>query len=423
MLLAAVMMFAFVGCNGETTPTTESGTPATSDTTDTTDTTETTETTETTQSSENNPGNTEPKEEPLKRKTFEVLQNLDKIKVNGRGIEADGGITADWSASGIEFNAYCEGSVKIYTKANCTGIITFQVFVDGVEQKTPAIFNNGESGKLIVRGLARGNHNIRLVRKTMVESGNVGQLISIQKIEIFGELAERPADKDLMIEFLGDSITCGYGIDGYIVDENTGKKTDTLPNGSYTWAVQVAEALNADFSTMSISGLGVYLGTSRHNERNLSMSTAYDLNNWYRSTSTKHEPTRKADIVVINLNTNDNAQVKALVDDDLERAKQEYIAAVKLLIQKIKATHGEDVKIVWVGGMMSNSSNPDNVRADTWLKELFAELGGEAAGYYLKMDLDRNGSGPAGHPVAEYHEENAKKIVGYIKASVLPDEE
>lgn len=407
LALAALMLFSVVACNGNDGATTE--------TTDTTGTTGTTGTTDTTGTTGNNGGNTNPENEDLPKKVYSIIDNLDKIKVYGRGTQANGGITADWSASGIEFNVYAEGMIRIYGTA--TSSVKFAVYVDGKLMSSEMTMITGTDYKaIVVRGLTRGEHNIRVVRKTMPESGNTGRLVALTNIEVYGELRERPADKDLMIEFVGDSITCGYGVLGQ--NDNV----ELVIDGSRTWAVKVAEKLNADYSAIAVSGIGVYLGTDRHNNVGLSMSSAYDLNCWYRSKSVRYEPTRKADIVVVNLNTNDNARIKKYIDDGIateEELKAGYVAAAKLLLQKIREVNGEDVKILWVGGMMSNPSSAANVRADAWIQEIFEELGGEAAGYYLKMDLIRDTSGAAGHPVENTHNLNATLIANFIRDNML----
>ena len=98
-----------------------------------------------------------------------------------------------------------------------------------------------------------------------------------------------------------------------------------------------------------------------------------------------------------------------------------YYDIARLLIEKVRAVNGEDVKILWVGGMMSNPSNPNNVRADAWIRELFAELGGEANNLYLKMDLIRDTSGAAGHPVEGTHKTNARLIANFIIGNILKE--
>ena len=240
----------------------------------------------------------------------------------------------------------------------------------------------------------------------MAENGNTPVLAAITGIEVYGELKEKPADKELLIEFVGDSITCGYGIGSL-----------EPADGSYTYAVQTAEHLDADYSVIAISGIGVYKSTSRHSAI-ANMSASYDLNNWYRSKETRYAPQRQADIVVVNLNTNDNSQVASLTDEALEEAEAGYKAAAKLLIQKIRAAHGEDVKIVWTTGMMSNSSDAKKVRADAWLKEVLAELGGESAGFYT-IALIRDTSAAAGHPDDLNHSQNANRLASFIENTVL----
>ena len=390
-LLAVVLLASMVACrgdNGQATP----GTTTASTTTETT---------------------TEPEQTPttpeligLEKNTYPILSNSDKIKILGRGMEADGGITADWPAAGIEFKAYCENTVSV--TASCRGpMISFSVYVDNVLQPNAALFFASNPTTVIASNLTAGEHSFRLVRRNMAESGNTPALISLTGIEVYGELTEKPADKQYLIEFVGDSITCGYGIG------------DLNPaDGSNTYATKTAKQLDADYSVIAVSGIGVYKGTSRHASTVVNMATTYDLNNWYRNPQAAYTPSRQADVVVVNLNTNDNSQVASLTGEDLEAAESGYKEAARLLLQKIRTAHGDDVKIVWVMGMMSNSTVPEKVRADEWLQQIFVELGGESAGYYT-LSLIRNTSADAGHPNASNHSINATRLAMFIEETVF----
>ena len=340
----------------------------------------------------------------LEKKSYPILDCLDRVKIHGRGMEVNGGITADWSASGIEFTAECEDKVSVSTK--CSGMVLFSVFVDGILQVKPAIFYPGTNTSVIASNLSNGEHTFRLVRRHMAESGNTALLAAFTGIELYGELKEKPADRELLIEFVGDSITCGYGIG------------DTSPaDGSNTYAVQTANKLDADYSVVAVSGIGVCMSTSRHASKFVNMSESYDINNRYRG-DTPYTPARQADVVVVNLNTNDNAQVASLADDALLTAESEYKAAARLLLQKIRTAHGEDVRIVWITGMMSSPYDPAKTRADKWMKEILEELGGESAGYYT-VGMFRDTSADAGHPNETAHTQNASRLAAFIEGTVL----
>lgn len=395
-LLVSAMLLTLVSCN--------LGNGGAGGTTDAT----TTQTESTTPTPTTTPDPTPEPEPPvilgLEKKSYSILDCLDRVKIHGRGMEVNGGITADWSASGIEFTAECEGSVSISTK--CSGLVLFSVFVDGVLQVKPAIFFPGENTTVVASNISNGEHTFLLVRRQMVESGNSGLLAAFTGIEVYGELTEKPADRELLIEFVGDSITCGYGVG------------DASPaDGSNTYAVQAANQLDADYSIVAVSGIGVSLSTDRHASKFVNMSESYDVNNRYRSDAA-YVPTRQADVVVINLNTNDNAQVASLADDALLAAEADYKAAARLLLQKIRTAHGDDVKIVWVTGMMSNPNKPDKTRADGWMKEILEELGGEDAGYYT-VGMFRDTSADAGHPNEMAHKQNATRLASFIEDTVL----
>ena len=119
------------------------------------------------------------------------------------------------------------------------------------------------------------------------------------------------------IEFIGDSITCGYGID----DENiNGGYKNSTENGSKTYAYKTAQNLDADYSIVSVSGIGVISGyTTAGNINSTSTMPQYYDNIGYSWSSfgdwtspkdlewdfSKFQP----DVVVINLGTNDSSYV------------------------------------------------------------------------------------------------------------------
>lgn len=119
------------------------------------------------------------------------------------------------------------------------------------------------------------------------------------------------------IEFIGDSITCGYGID----DENiNGGYKNSTENGSKTYAYKTAQNLDADYSIVSVSGIGVISGyTTAGNINSASTMPQYYDNIGYSWASfgdftspkelewdfSKFQP----DVVVINLGTNDSSYV------------------------------------------------------------------------------------------------------------------
>lgn len=71
------------------------------------------------------------------------------------------------------------------------------------------------------------------------------------------ELNDTSLQKDLQIEFIGNSITCGYGADATEVPCGTGEYYDQH-NAWRGYAVQVANSLGVDYNLSAVSGIGIY---------------------------------------------------------------------------------------------------------------------------------------------------------------------
>ena len=99
--------------------------------------------------------------------------------------------------------------------------------------------------------------------KVMLLSENKYGGIGIKKITVNtctdSKIIEPTEKRDLSIEFVGDSITCAYGVEGK--DEYEHFKTST-ENFSKSYAYIAANILNLDYSVVSFSGYGVASGYS-----------------------------------------------------------------------------------------------------------------------------------------------------------------
>ncbi len=131
--------------------------------------------------------------------------------------------------------------------------------------------------------------------------------MGIGEIAVYGKTKIVPTeDKPVKIEFIGDSITCGYGVD----EENgSGYFSTATENFTKTYAYLTAEKLGADYSAVCFSGYGIYSGYTSNGIRN-----AEDIVPLYYDKSCFLYGSREAywdfgefqsDIIVINLGTND----------------------------------------------------------------------------------------------------------------------
>ncbi|MBE6545832.1 MAG: hypothetical protein E7668_00130 [Ruminococcaceae bacterium] len=328
----------------------------------------------------------EQKKEPQE---YNISLNPELFKVQGRSSNVEYAVTTDWSASGIEFQATYIGTIRIEGKGTSNGI-HFRTYVNGRETGTVS-FGEQYQSKLIpgTDCTKEQTAHIRLVRIEYVKDG----LASLKTVLLNGTVDPWTENDKSFIEFVGDSITCGYG----------SVSKDSSKDGSRTFAYLTACELDVDYSMVSISGIGVSASTPQHNGS--VMGDFYRYSCRYRNDKALYTPPRKADLVVVNLNTNDNNR---------GATEESYKAKAKELIADIRAIHGENVSIIWIFGQMTAVNTPVN----GWLRTVFAELGGEAAGLYI-METTQDNSGGDRHPNYANHEVTSEKLIAFINSKTL----
>jgi hypothetical protein len=126
-----------------------------------------------------------------------------------------------------------------------------QYTVDGVYYKKIKVSGNVSQSYNIV-GLGKGEHTIWIYKATEATSGP----IFIQKIFGHNIVSLKVADRPL-IEFIGNSITCGAESDPSETPCNMGEYHDHH-NAYYAYGPRVAKMLNTNFILSSVSGIGIY---------------------------------------------------------------------------------------------------------------------------------------------------------------------
>jgi len=151
-----------------------------------------------------------------------------------------------FSWSGTGFVARFRGTSLGARFAN-HGAFIFKAVVDGVPQ---AAFTAGNGRCALATALAAGEHTVELYRQTEGPQGT-SQLLALTVGD--GALLDPPPAPPRLIEVVGDSISCGYGILGTLGD------TDCYATESHwdAYPSVLARALGAEVSTIAASGRGV----------------------------------------------------------------------------------------------------------------------------------------------------------------------
>lgn len=226
----------------------------------------------------------------------------------------------------------------------------------------------------------------------------------------------RPTEqKEKRIEFIGDSITCGYGVDD--LDANHHFST-TTEDATKTYAYKTAEKLGADYSLVSFSGYGIISGYSGDGKKHADqlVPNYYDkmgntpgtyLGSFIAQETTWEFTDRQPEVIVINLGTNDNSYVK---NDPAK--KQEFTTSYAAFLKQVRAKN-PDAVIIATLGIMGADLYPCIEDA---VKQYTAETG-DVKVHTMKFDTQSAADGIAAdwHPSEKTHEKAAEKLAAKIK--------
>ena len=327
----------------------------------------------------------------------------DYIKTQGRTALKDGAMWLDFSASGVEFSANCEGTVALNLTVNSIsntdatyGGIYFTVIVDGVQKDRAEcrVTSTGNVELVLAENLPAGNHTFEVYRQTEHRGAEVG----ISSIVMNGSFNEKPEDNRLYIEFIGDSISTGYGVLGTSSDSEG--KSPLWQDATAAYPYLTAKALGADFSDVCYSGIGAKYGWQDPNMLNF-----YPYQRWEYDRNTQYSFSRQPDVVVIALGTNDIA-----MEGERGITVEQRLAGYQELLDMVREKNPNS-KIVWIYGMMKDD---DNAR----IPAIIEENGGAAEGLY-SLELTTNTAGAAYHPNAAGQQTFANELVAFLNSDVL----
>ncbi|MBQ8741554.1 MAG: hypothetical protein IJY79_08415 [Clostridia bacterium] len=326
---------------------------------------------------------------------------LKNIKLNGRCEKTSDGIGLNFAASAIEFNTDSSSAMlEVTAKAG----VYYSVFVDGKLTEERAVTESGTNYIILARGLSEGSHNIKFVRATEGRGGNLLTAVSIQFDE-GRSVVSGSAQSDVLIEFLGDSLTSGYGnLTTSVVEKASDLK---YQNSLKAYPYLIAEKLGFDYRIVSMSGIALKERTDNNNNRYPAFYDFYCLENYYKDKTQKYTSSnpQDVDIVVVNLGTNDVS--KGLFDTDDAAQVEEYSRLYAELITNIG--YRTDAKIVFVSGVGWCHTQKGAYDA---AKAKLNTLGYNNVYVY---DCLTYNSGGENHPSENEHQEAADAIIKFFK--------
>jgi lysophospholipase L1-like esterase len=231
--------------------------------------------------------------------------------------------------SGAHFGFSFKGNeCVIYVNiADAGGHNYLQYELDGTYQKRIRI-NGSLKEPIIIKADGAGTHHIWIYKATEAQTG----ALIFSKITA-NSIKALPVPKLPLIEFIGNSITCGAAADDSEIPCGTGDYQDHH-NAYMAYGPKVARALNANFILSSVSGIGVYRTWNRDSP---SMPLVYENANFQVKDSLKWNfKAYQPKIVSIALGTNDmsNGDGTPRAAFDTMRFVNDYVKFVQLVKSK-----------------------------------------------------------------------------------------
>ena len=318
-----------------------------------------------------------------------------------------------WNYPGVQIIAAFEGtSLRMMAKPR-SGY--FMAQIDEAEPFKVAFRGERDSVVSLATALPDSRHTVRLMY--IIEGYEMYPEFWGFLLDEGRSLAEPPALPSRKIEFVGNSITCGYGNEGYDKFEHFEYETE---NHYYSYASITARSLGAQHWVVARSGIGAYRnynGPKTGNpESNMPVQyeyTGYALHPGFRQEATflseKWDFSRyQPDVVCVNLGTND----LSTNNYDLTLLKQGY----QKLYQMVRE-HNPQAKIVLLTGSMLY--NQEQREAQQLLNEVMNEArqAGDKEVYRFDMTqiMSDEGYGNDWHPNIRQDEKMASELTPFLR--------
>ena len=253
-----------------------------------------------------------------------------------------------WNYPGVQIIAAFEGtSIRMIAKPK-SGY--FMAQIDQAEPFKVAFRSENDSVVTLATALPDGRHTVRLMY--IIEGYEMYPEFWGFVLDKNRSLVEMPALPSRKIEFIGNSITCGYGNEGLKREEHFDYTTE---NHYFSYASLAARTLEAQHWVVARSGIGAYrnYGEAKTGSPRSCMPVQYEYTGYAWDLKLREEATflrekwdfsrYQPDVICINLGTNDTSTNNY----DLDLLKQGY----QKLLKQVR-DHNPKAKIVFLTGTM-----------------------------------------------------------------------
>ena len=305
---------------------------------------------------------------------FDVLSaNQQDIRLLGKSFWEDNAIVLPWVDAGFTFSFKGQGVVIGFAPYQTEQPVYLRVWVDDSYSFRFAVSTGSE--KISLDGLDEtATHTVRVLMVVRSEP------LFVNDIRLVGDemaVCQKPAQK-LRIAYVGDSITCGYGVLGpngpcyYSYEQDSAR----------SYAYMTAEKLGAEVFASASSGKG-FVANCDGNREDLLLSQGFRQKTL--TGGVWDQQSYIPDVFVINVGTNDACG--GITDE-------EWIPAAVAFMEEVRGAF-PNVPIIYCYGMMDKTK----LGAAEKAVEMFNEKNGNA--YFLPTSSVYDNEyeiGAVGHP-------------------------
>lgn len=252
-------------------------------------------------------------------------------------------------------------------------------------------------GKRLTLTLPAGEHVFEIVKLNESESNS----LALRSLETDGEFLPYEEQKALRIEFVGDSITTGFGVRAPRADGDYCTKEQDF---TLSYAYLTARALNAEYSVVAASGWGLY----KSKYASHAMPDFYDHVDLTRN-RLPYDFSFRPDYVVLALGTNDFSY---LADLDEETQGRERAVLLDRFVAFTRRLLSEGAKVILLYGF---AGSPAQAGLPAFMQEVWRAVDDPRL-YTLEVRDDYTlNDVRCGHPGRRTHRLAAARLIRLIE--------
>ena len=342
--------------------------------------------------------------------TADYYATSENVKLVGRTLTSNNvtwlvqsGSAAEFTVTGTEASVTLAGDGCVYSDEKYRP--RYAVYLDG-ELLTDALLSKTELVVPLFSGSTQRTSTVKVIHLSEANNGAIG----VRKLSVTSSAAKpvRPTEKKkLQIEFIGDSITCAYGVEGKDQYESFSTATE---NFTKSYAYLTAQQLDADYSAVSYSGHGIISGyTSGPINTDSLVPDCYNLVGKLADYAKPWNFTdNENDVVVINLGTNDSSYLSK----DMEGRSADFVNGYADFLGDVRSLNPDSYIICTVGTMGCEDVYPLIEQAIVKYKSGNNDL--KISSYLSTVQDQANGLGADWHP-----SEKTQQLSAYVLADKI----